>query len=125
MRAERAKDATEVLSRLNPKIGYIPLSSDFNFTKSDYIYLRLLHYFTLENPYKQKKLSKIVNREIHKFFGEVRFDLVINCSCHDHITHLMCRRLGRKTLESNYPIRKILEEADILESRSHNLSQGK
>ncbi len=125
MRADRAKDATEVLSRLNPKIGYIPLSSDLNFTKSDYIYLRLLRYFALENSYKQKRLNKIVNREIRKFFGEVRFDLVINRSCQDHIIRLMCRRLGRKALESNYPVRKILEEADILESRSYHLSQGK
>lgn len=125
MRADRAKDATEVLSRLNPKIGYIPLSSDLNFTKSDYIYLRLLRYFALENSYKQKRLNKIVNREILKFFGEVRFDLVINRSCQDHIIRLMCRRLGRKALESNYPVRKILEEADILESRSYHLSQGK
>ncbi len=125
MRANRAKDATEVLSRLNPKIGYIPLSSDLNFTKSDYIYLRLLRYFALENSYKQKRLNKIVNREIRKFFGEVRFDLVINRSCQDHIIRLMCRRLGRKALESNYPVRKILEEADILESRSYHLSQGK
>ena len=125
MRANRAKDATEVLSRLNPKIGYIPLSSDLNFTKSDYIYLRLLRYFALENSYKQKRLNKIVNREIRKFFGEVRFDLVINRSCQDHIIRLMYRRLGRKALESNYPVRKILEEADILESRSYHLSQGK
>ena len=90
MKASTARKGTSMLSKLKKEIGYIPFVFDVNYTIRD----RLACLKTFRFGYSSKKTEALIHelgkREKEKYFGNAKFDVVINYSSSDQILfHMM------------------------------------
>jgi hypothetical protein len=90
MKASTARKGTSMLAKLRKEIGYIPFAFDVNYTVRD----RLACLKTFKFGYSSKKTERLINelgkREKDKYFGEAKFDVIINFSTSDKILFHMC-----------------------------------
>lgn len=90
MKASSARKGTEMLSKLRKELGYIPFVFDVNYTIRD----RLACLKTFKFGYSSKNTEKLIHelgkREKDKYFGEAKFDVIINYSSPDKILFHMC-----------------------------------
>lgn len=68
---------TEMLQKLNPKVGYLALQSGINALLRDYYAKRLFQKYGCRTRWIQKRLDAFGRREAEKFFGQADFSEII------------------------------------------------
>ncbi len=98
MKSSGARKGTSMLSKLDKEIGYIPFVFDVNYTIKD----RLACLKTFKFGYSSKGTERLINnlakREKDKYFGDTKFDIVINLSSTDKIIFHMCQAFEAKSV---------------------------
>jgi hypothetical protein len=98
MKADDAKGATEMLSLFNKEVNYFPIIYDVNYTRMDYILCKLRLSLGIDIPLTNRRIDKVMKREIRKYFGDAEFDYVIHHSEFDRMVGSLCILLSKKTM---------------------------
>lgn len=94
MKANNAKKHTKLLAKFKKEVKYFPITSDYNYTRTDYLICKLYMRFGI-NLGALERLRKVCIREIKKNFDNINFDYVIHHSEADPIIGRICSRLGK------------------------------
>lgn len=98
MKSDDVKNASEMLSLLKKEVNYIPLTYEVNYTRMDYILCKLRLKLGVNIGIANKRIDKVMKREIRKYFGDISFDYVIHHSELDRMIGNMCCLLGKTTI---------------------------
>jgi Putative glycosyl/glycerophosphate transferases involved in teichoic acid biosynthesis TagF/TagB/EpsJ/RodC len=102
VKSDNVKNATQMLSELKKEIKYIPITYDVNYTRMDYILCKLKLKLGFSIRLTNKRLDKVMKREIRKYFGEMEFDYVIHQSELDAMIGRMCCLLAKSASIYNF-----------------------
>ncbi len=98
MKSEDVRNASPMLHLFHKEINYIPITYEINYTRIDYILCQLKLNWGLNLEMVNKRIDYVMKREIRKYFGDIRFDIVIHQSEFDRMVSSMCCQLGRKVI---------------------------
>lgn len=98
MKTNTVKHATTKLAELKKEINYIPIVFDVNYTKKDRLACLWAFKFGISSKNTEKLINQLAERERVKYFGNTRFDYVINYSSSDKIIFHMCKAFGGKSV---------------------------
>lgn len=98
MKSANAKRGTAMLSKLKPEIGYIPIMFDVNYTIKDRIACLKAFKFGYSSKRTECPLNELGKREKDKYFGNAKFDVIINLSSTDKIILHMCKAFEGKKI---------------------------
>jgi len=95
MKANNAKKSSNMLGYLKKEVNYIPITYDINYTRADYILCKLRLKIGVNIGFANKRIDKVMKREILKNFAGIQFDYVIHHSELDRMVGHMCCLLGK------------------------------
>lgn len=98
MKANTAKKASDMLSGFRKEINYFPITYNVNYTRTDYFLSKLRLKFGINAGVANKRIDKIMEREIIKNFAGVQFDYAIHHSGLDRMVGHLCRLIGKVTI---------------------------
>ncbi len=98
MKANSVKNASNMLSLLNKEVSYYPITPDINYTRMDYFLCKLRLKLGVNLKLLNRRIDKVMRREILKQFAGVEFDYVIHHSELDRMIGNMCSLLGKTTI---------------------------
>jgi hypothetical protein len=95
MKVNDVKNASEMLSNLRKEVNYFPITYEINYTRLDYILCKLRLQLGVNIGIANKRIDKVMKREILKNFGEIEFDYTIHHSELDRMVGHMCCLIGK------------------------------
>lgn len=98
MKSNSVYKASDMLSLLKKEINYFPITPDINYTRADYFLCKLKLKLGLSIGPTNKRIDKVMKREIQKQFAGTEFDYVIHHSELDRMIGSMCSQLGKTTI---------------------------
>lgn len=97
-KSSELRKATAVLGELNKTVGYLPIVFDVNYTIKERFIVGFAFKFGVSWKFVERCMEKIAERENQKYFGDARFDIVINYSSADRLFYKMCQLLSEVTV---------------------------
>jgi CDP-glycerol glycerophosphotransferase (TagB/SpsB family) len=98
MKSNSVYKASDMLALLGKEINYFPITPDINYTRMDYFLCKLRLKLGLNLGFTNKRIDKVMKREIQKQFAGIQFDYVIHHSELDRMIGNMCNLLGKTTI---------------------------
>jgi CDP-glycerol glycerophosphotransferase (TagB/SpsB family)/glycosyltransferase involved in cell wall biosynthesis len=95
MKVNDVKNASEMLSNLRKEVNYFPITYEINYTRLDYILCKLRLQLGVNIGIANKRIDKVMKREILKNFGEIEFDYAIHHSELDRMVGHLCCLIGK------------------------------
>lgn len=98
LKANNARKSSNMLSLFKKEVNYFSISYEINYSRMDYILSKLRLQLGVNIGFANKRIDKIMQREIRKYFADVSFDYVIHHSELDRMVGHMCCLLGKVTI---------------------------
>lgn len=90
MKAQNVKEASRKLSQFRKEIGYLPLMFDVNYTIGSRIACIFAFRFHLYGKVTDRPIDRLAAIEKEKYFGNAKFDYLVNMSNRDRLMHHIC-----------------------------------
>lgn len=90
MKAQNVKEASRKLSQFRKEIGYLPLMFDVNYTIGSRIACIFAFRFHLYGRLTDRPIDELAAIEKEKYFGNAKFDYLVNMSNRDRLMHHIC-----------------------------------